>query len=308
MRVTPMMMEQQMMTQTQNAANVLDTAQEEEATGLPFQNPAQNPDSAVTTINLEAQIQQVSTYQTNQTNAQNQLNASADALNTMISALNQAQSLAVEASNATLTPTNEGDIGRQVTALQNTLMSAMNAQYNGVSLFAANPANLTGLVASGASIVNLPTTPTLAYTNLVSVGPAAAVAININGFEMGGATSAFQTTLTAMNDLSTALSTGAPMTSVAFANLQSVLSALQNAETGLTNEQGIVGGRLDEINTQKAQAGTWSTTLQTTLGTVDEVNLPNVTTQFATASQIMQAALQSASQVLNLNIWDMIRA
>lgn len=299
MRVTPMMMEQQMMTQTQNAANVLDTAQEEEATGLPFQNPAQNPDDAVNTVNLEAQLQQVAIYRTGQTNAENQLNATSDALTTMINVLNQAQSLAVSGGNATLTAQNEGDIEQQVLALQNTLVSAMNAQYNGVSLFAADPANLSGVVANANSVVNLPTFPTTAYANLIAIGPAASVAININGYESGASVSVLQTTLDAVNSLLAALPTG---------QTGAAITGLQTAETDLTDEQGIVGGRLDEINAQQSQADNWSTTLQATLGTVDQVNLPDVTTEFATASQIMQAALQSASQVLSLNLWDMIKA
>lgn len=299
MNITPLMTEQQVMRETQNAAKTLNTAQQEEATGLAFQTPAQNPDGAVTTVNLEAQIQRVSLYKTDQTNAKGQLNATANALQTMVNTMNQAQQLAVQGGNSTNSSTDEHDIASQVKALRSTLVSALNSQYNGVSLFAANPQALTASVATTTSVVNLPSSSSVApYTNVLSVGPAASVAINVNGFETGASVSVFQTALNAMNNLLTALPTG---------QTKSAIKSLKQAETGLTNEQGVVGGRLDQIQAQSAQASSWATTLKTTLGKADQANLPQVTTQFATAGQIMQASLQSTSKVLGLNLWNMIK-
>lgn len=296
LRITPLMTERSIVQQTTTAQDQLAKWQSQEASGLKFQSPNQDPVAAVTAMQLSNQLNQIKLWTSTQTDAKNTLNATNNALATMVTSLNHAASLAVAGKNPGLTASDRQALIQEAKSTLNNFTSALNAQFQGVSLFAANPNALTSAVSSSTTVTNVPPAGVAPYLHHGNIGPAATIASNINGFEQG-TTSVFQTALNSLNGLIKNLATGHTSASI---------TALQQSLGQITTEQTRIGGRLQEIASQKAQATNWSTTLQTTLNNTVQVNLPHVMTQLATSSQVYQAALQSGSQILNMNLWTLL--
>lgn len=283
---------QSLMLSAYNATqNTVSQEEIESSTNQQWMNPLQDPTGSATTLRNQQMSDQLTQWSQAQTDATSQLNATNQALSEMISTMQQAQQLATTGANATMTAADRSALAQQLTATQSNLVSALNTQWNGQSLFAANPQALTAPVATSTSITNVPAAGTTPYTQTVAIGPSTAVTTNLSGYT--GGQSSFQSALTAINQAITALQS----------NQSPNITAITTATTTLNGLQSQVGGTLAQVQTAQQATATWQTMVTTAKDNASQPNAANLATAITQNQNTLQDTLSVLKTSLSLNVW-----
>lgn len=190
-------------------ADALDQLNEQESAVLQQLNsgksvnaPSDNPAVLAAYIENQAAAGQDDQYSQSISSVQGGLQSADAALNTVVTSLGQAISLAAEGANGTLSSTERQALAAQVENLRQQVLLAANQSYQGVYLFggtasttppfAANSLSPSGVSYQGNNVVNS-----------IELAPGQTAAINVPGSQIfsNSAGNAFQ----ALNDLSNAL-------------------------------------------------------------------------------------------------------
>lgn len=296
---TPLSERTQVVQDTNVLQDQITQLQGEAASNQQYTEPDQAPSTVVASMTLSSELATAGWDTSNLTTASEVLSTTSGALENMVALVNQASSLAVQASNPTsdvpggleaMATTAEGYV-QQFAAL-------LNTQANGVSVFAG--ANPYSAVTQGTSLVNVPAPGSTAWAWQLPVESDVSVTVTANGYEPGivpGSTSIFQNTLGALQGLVSAINAHTP--SVAEAALNSVATQLNTLTT-------YMGAQQQNVATYTQQVATASTALQVDLTTNDGVNLPNVLSQMTADTTAYQAALQSTGALLQMSLWSHI--
>jgi len=300
MLITPVS-ESTLLTQQTNALQSnMSQLETEEATNQIYTAPDQAPSTVVASMNLSEGIAQAGWNQTNLTTANQVLQTTNQALQSMMDVFNQATALAVQASSQTQDI--PGVISSETATAQSLLdqfVSLLNTQSQGVSVFAASDAFAP--VATSTVVTNLPATGSTAWSWQIPIGNQTSVTVTANGFEPGivpTSTSIFQNALSALNLLVTAVQ--ANRSTTAESGLASVAAQINTLEA-------YMGAQQQNVQAFATDNATQTTALQTALATTDGPNLPSVLSQLTAESTSYQAALQSTNALLKMNsLWNVM--
>ena len=120
------------------------------SSGFAVQAPSDDPQQIAEALNFSNAITTGNQTTNNLTSAQNQLNQTDSALNTLTSILQSARQLAVQGASDTLSQTQLQDIGTQVDQLLGESINLANTQYNGVYIFGGTATNASAPVTAAA--------------------------------------------------------------------------------------------------------------------------------------------------------------
>ena len=133
--ISDLFIQQQMLLEIDSAQSAMTQTEEQLSSGYAFQTPSQNPTAAMQTMGLQQQLLQLQQLQTNVGMSQSYLTAADSALQTVTTALNSAQSVALGAVGSTATASQRAAAAQQVQAAIQELIQTANTQFDGRYLF-----------------------------------------------------------------------------------------------------------------------------------------------------------------------------
>jgi len=137
MRVDPNYLQELSTSISQSTANEA-TLTNELSSGLRVQNLSDDPTAAASALRLSSQVSRDSTFVQSASRETGVLQVADSALSEVVTQMTSAISLATQATNGTLTSTQQGAIALQLQGIQNEMLTLANTSYQGQYLFAGS--------------------------------------------------------------------------------------------------------------------------------------------------------------------------
>jgi flagellar hook-associated protein 3 FlgL len=279
-------------TQTQ-----MSKAQEQVSSGLAIQNVSDDPAAVAQIYEYQADIASTQQTQTNLTTAGSEVSAADTALQSAVQAVESAISLAAQGANSTETAQERSDLATQVSGLQQTLVSLSQTQVNGSYIFSGDQDSQPAYQLD-------PTQPD-GVQQLLPNDTATRLILDSNG-------SPIATALTARQIFDARDSSGNPTTGNVFAAISSLLtglqnndqtaitaatSALQSADSYLNGQLAFYGEASDRLQSASDLAQKFLTNEQSSLGQIQDANIPAAALALTQATTEQQAALSVEAKI-----------
>ena len=244
--------------------------------------PSDDPVGTVTALQTSSAISVNTQILSNINDATAWLSTADNTLNSAVTQLNQARTLAVQAQDGALDQSSLQAIAEQVDGIKQTVLGFANTQYNGRSIFAGT-ANGPAYDASGNY------TGTSAAIER-TVAPGVRLQVNVNGDTAFGAPGS--DVFTALTNLSTAISSGDPTA------ISTAMTALDTASQNVSSSLAGVGASEQRLNALKSQNSSDALTLQQNLSNVEAPDLTQATMQLQMQQNAYEAALAVTARVI----------
>jgi flagellar hook-associated protein 3 FlgL len=270
------------------AALAMQNAQEEVSTGKLFNNISQNPVAAVTSLSLQSLQNQITQYNANLAGLKSNLGAGSSALSSMSTLLDQANSIAVAASNGSQSTSAMTAYATQISSIEQSLVGLANTQGpDGQYVFGGQKNNAAPFTASGNTLTFNGDTNNVN----VEVGPGTTIPSNVD--ISGTMTTLFSHLEALKSDIQSGSTANISKTDLA--NIRSDINSVSQ-----TN--GAVGVTLDRVSQLTSENTTRLNDLTTTISNTDDANVAQAASQLQLAQNTYQAALSASSIGLNLGL------
>jgi flagellar hook-associated protein 3 FlgL len=248
-------------TELNSAQQNLNSATQQESTGLAINVPSDNPVGAQQVVGMQSLENSLNQYQTNLSAAKDVLTATSSALQTATTTMQSANTIAVQASNsATLDNKTKQDLIDQITTLQQSLVTTGNTQGpDGQYLFAGQSSSTQPFSVTSSGQL------TFAGDNkavTVQAGPNETVQTNVAGGQL------FTAAYTALSNLKSDLESGN-----ASAISSTDLNAVSSASSAFSNANGSVGATTDRVESLTAFNTQRITELTSSVSGIKNVNI-----------------------------------
>lgn len=306
MRITNNMISSQLTADINAAASRLFQKQRQIASAKRINAPSDDPLGASLSISLRASLAQLEQAQRNGDAAEARLQASGDRLETIHSAIGRIKDLALQGSSDTLSASD-----------RQSLLAAVNQQLEQI-LSAANGSSIDGYLFGGTQTTVTPFTATrdvngnitaVASNRLGIDGQVEAdlpggvtMVANVPGSTVFGAPVAgFSGIFPLLINVRDTLNTGtASDVAATLADLDQALDLVGGASTD-------VGSRISRVRELQQDAASGLLILKTRLSQTEDTDLAEASVEFQQAQTVYQAALASASRVLQTSLLDFLR-
>jgi len=158
-------------------------AMAELSTGRRVQAPSDDPSATADVINVHWQSAQMDQYAQNVNNLQGLLQTADATMSSVITSLNQAISVGVQAGDSTLSPANRGTLATQLQNISKQILTLSNTSYQGTYIFAGTKSNQPAYVANPLS-PNGVTYQGNTNSNSVEVAPGQSINMNVPGTQL----------------------------------------------------------------------------------------------------------------------------
>lgn len=290
MRITNSFLQQRVLRDLQGNLSQLATAQSQVATGKRFTRVSEAPLDGAQVMYAERGLRGIEQYRRNSAAARSRTDAEESVLNQVTDLLARAKEIALQEGSATSTTQTRSAAKAEVDRLIEQVIQLGNTQVNNEFIFA------------GHMVSTSPFTPGGIYqgddgARQTEIGQGYTVTTNHTGRELFVNSGV----LTSLQALSTELGSGTPETvgqtafalDGAFNNTQSLLS---------TN-----GARVRQIDSALANADALETNLDLRIAELQGIDIEEATTRFVGLQTTLQAAMLSASRLLNTTLTDYLR-
>jgi flagellar hook-associated protein 3 FlgL len=241
-----------------NTTSSLQQIEQQLATGKQLLQPSDNPTQYASAQVLNAQNSAVSNDLLLAQQVQAQLSTADGALSNVSNAISSALSIATQGSDATTSTAQMATLGTQVQSILQQVLGEANSQYGGTYLFSGNQVQAPPYDSSGNYAGD-------SGSNSVTFSNGTKIQTNFDGRAIFGDTSSGL--ISTLTSLASALQSG---------NQAAVASALPQLQTALANiasSRGTLGINLQSANNLVTDATTQSTTLQTQISNLVDVNV-----------------------------------
>ncbi len=275
-------------------------AQEQVSSGLQLQNVSDNPSAIAQIYEYQAGIASTQQTQTNLSTATSEVSAADTALQSAVQIVENAISLAAEGASSTQTAQGNANLAQQVGELQQTLVSLSQTQVNGSYIFSGDqdtqPAyQLDPAQPEGVQNLLPGDTSTRAILDPNGVPIATALtAQQIFDAQDGNGNPAAGNVFNAINSLLTGLQNNNQ------AAITQSVSALQSASGYLNGQLEFYGETADRLQTASDLAQKFLTNEQSSLGQVQDANIPAAALALTQATTEQQAALSVEAKIQQL--------
>jgi flagellar hook-associated protein 3 FlgL len=286
--------------------------EEQIATGSTINQPSDNPAGTYEVMTLNASVARAQQYVSNANNGLGWLQEGVSTVNQAISVL-QGVAQAVESISGNALSGQQAaitGIADQITSAQQQLAGLANTQYDGQYIFSGTsskaPFDSTGAYVG---------TPESTYPTR-TVAPGTQVQIAITGDQVFGSSSSPTPPTTGSIQSSAAsglLGTNGLLAQISGAldaqnvsGAESLLPAVQSFLSKMENAAAQLGADYQNMQAFSQQATATQQALQNQLGAVQNVNLPQVSTQLAEAQQAYQQALWATAQTAQTSLADFL--
>lgn len=301
MRITSQMTTASVLSSINNVQNQLATTQEQLSTGLSINQPSDNPYGASLAIQLKNDLHNLGNYQSNVTDGTAWASAADTSLTNVMSMLQRAQELTIQASNGDESSTDLSATADEIDQLAAAMKQEANAQYNGQYVFSGTAtgtapySNSTGDVFQG-------NTGSVQRT----IGPNSSLQVNVDvsGLLGSGSSAAdgklLDTLRTIASDMRSGNSAGiADLSNNQLNNLQGSLNSLEQLQANVgavQNRLSMASTRIQGLQNSDTQA----------LSNDEDVNMAQAMTTFSNQQAAFTAALKAGANIVQSSLMDFL--
>lgn len=301
MRITTQMTTTGVLANINNVQQQLATTQQQLSTGLSINQPSDNPYGASLAIQLKNDLQNLGNYQSSVTDGTAWSSAADTSLTNVMSMLQRAQELTIQASNGDESATDLSATADEIDQLADAMKQEANAQYNGQYIFSGT-ATGTAPYSTATGDVFQGNTGSIQRT----IGPNSNLQVNVDisgllGSGSGAADGKLLDTLrTVAADMRSGNSTGvADLSSNQLSNLQNSLNSLEQLQANV----GAVQNRLSMASTRIQGLQNSDTAA---LSNDEDVNMAQAMTTFSNQQAAFTAALRAGANIVQSSLMDFL--
>lgn len=274
----------------------IQTDEQEIATGQTVNLPSDDPAAAATLVQNTSQTSEVDQFERSLGSVQGEMQNADSALNSVISALQQAITLGTEGANGTVNAADRAAIATQVQGIQSQLLGLANLTYQGTYVFAGT-ASLTQPYVQDSSSPSGVTYQGNSGVNTVTLGNDFSLQTNLPGSELfsSSGTDMFQS----IQDLITSLQSGT--------NIGTAVTEVGDSLNAIDTARVFYGNALNQLNSQQAYLSSQTQQLAQEQNTIDAADLPNVISNLTTGQVSLEATLETIGQTSQTNLFDYLR-
>jgi flagellar hook-associated protein 3 FlgL len=262
------------------------------SSGLSIQSLQDNPVAVAQSALLASQIDQADTFVQSATGVGSMMQVADSTLGGVVTQINQALSLAVEANNGTQNASNNASVAQSLSGILSEVVSLANTSYQGQYLFSGSQGSVQPFTLNTAAVP--PTATYAGDTNVqtVEVPGGQKLPINLPGSSVFG--SGTTGIVGALSQLIGDISSGAST-----ASLTTDTAALTTALGQLSDQRQTLDSSLSRLNSASTFAQTSESQLVVAQGTLVSANPEEVATQLSSAETQHQALLSVINNLGN---------
>jgi len=270
-----------------------DQAIQELSTGLKVNQPSDNPAAVAGYIVNSAQASAVNTYLSNISTLQGSMQEADSSLNSVVTALSQAISLAVEGANSTMNASDRAALAQEVNGIQQQILGYANDSFQGNYLFAGTAVKTQPFVADSSSSSGVSYVGNTGVNN-VDIGDGQTVPTNLPGSQLFTAPGAdvFQ----ALADLSTALTSNT--------NIPAAENEVQTAFNYINSQRTFYGATLSRLNTATTFLNEESVQLSQEENNLVGADMATAASQLTQAETDLDASLAAGGKISQYSLLD----
>ncbi|MFY9911291.1 MAG: flagellar hook-associated protein 3 [Candidatus Sulfotelmatobacter sp.] len=274
----------------------IQTDEQEIATGQTVNLPSDNPAAAASLVQNASQTSEADQFERSLGSIQGEMQDADSALNSVITALQQAITLGTEGANGTVNAADRNAIATQVEGIQSQLLGLANLTYQGNYVFAGTASQTTPYVLNSSSPSGV-TYQGNSGVNTVTLGNDFSLQTNLPGTELFSAsgTDMFQS----IQDLITSLQSGS--------NIGTAVTEVGNSLNAIDTARVFYGNALNQLNSQQTYLSSQTQQLTQEQNTIDAADLPNVISNLTNGQVSLQATLETIGQTSQTNLFDYLR-
>ncbi|MGZ4312993.1 MAG: flagellar hook-associated protein FlgL [Solirubrobacteraceae bacterium] len=301
MRITTQMTTAGVLANINNVQNQLATTQQQLSTGLSINQPSDNPYGASLAIQLKNDMAGLGNYQSSVTDGTAWASAADTSLTNVMSMLQRAQELTVQASNGDQSATDLSSTADEIDQLADAMKQEANAQYNGQYIFSGTATNTQPYASSTGDTFQ---GNTGAITRTIGPNSNLQVNVDISGL-LGSGTGAadgklLDTLRTIASDMRSGNSTGiADLSNNQLTNLQNSLNSLEQIQANVgavQNRLTLAGTRIQGLQNSDTAA----------LSNDEDVNMAQAVTAFSSEQAAFTAALRAGANIVQSSLMDFL--
>lgn len=265
------------------------------ATGSSINKPSDNPAGAAELIKINDLSAQVDSFQHSISNLSGQFSTADSTFSSVVTALQRAVSLGVEAANGTLSDADRAAVATELGGIQSQLLSLANTAYQGQYIFAGT--------STAQPFVVDPTQPSgVRYTgntgtNSVTIGAGYQLQVNVPGSQIFNGTGADM--FLAINDLITSVENNT--------GIGGTVNEVNGALSYISNQRVFYGNALNQTQSQQTYLNTQSLSLSQQLNTVGGANVAAVASQLVNDQTAQTAALEAIGKTPQSSLFDYLK-
>jgi flagellar hook-associated protein 3 FlgL len=301
-RITNSMVTGTTLNDINSALGALQRTSDEMSSGKTILEPSDNPYGASRVIDLQSQLDGLSSYASNAQEGISWETTSSAAMANMASVVQRVREMLVQASNSTYNQGDRDNLATEVEQLTEQVKQDANTQYAGQYVFAGT-ATTTAPYQSGAEDKYQGGTGTITR----AVGPASSVTVNtqISSLLGNGKGAADGKLLDVMRTIAEHLRGG---TSEDLAALNS--TDLNNVETNmeaLTELQATAGSATDQLQMATSHIEGLQASITQSLSNTEDANIAKVSIEFSTQQAGFEAALRAGATIIQESLLNFLQ-
>ncbi|MFY9741993.1 MAG: flagellar hook-associated protein 3 [Candidatus Sulfotelmatobacter sp.] len=274
----------------------IQTDEQEIATGQTVNLPSDDPSAAAALVQNASQTSEADQFERSLGSIQGEMQNADSALNSVVTALQQAITLGTEGANGTLNADDRQAIAAQVQGIQSQLLGLANLTYQGSYVFGGT-ANQSAPYVLNTSSPSGVTYQGNSGVNTVTLGNDFSLQTNLPGTQLFSAsgTDMFQS----IQDLITGLQSGSGI-GTAVNEVSSSLNSIDTARVFYDNG-------LNQLNSQQTYLSSQTQQLAEAQNSIEAADLPEVISNLTSGQVSLQATLETIGQTSQTNLFDYLK-
>jgi flagellar hook-associated protein 3 FlgL len=301
-RITPAMVSSATLADLSSTLSSLERSTEELSSGRTILEPSDNPYGASRVIDLQSQLDGLSSYESAAQSGIAWENTASTALSGINTSVQRIRELVLQAANGTNSQTSLNAIAMQIEQLTEGIKQDANVQYAGEYVFSGT-STTTAPYQQGENDEYQGNAETLART----VGPTATLTIstNISTLLGNGAGAEDGKLLDTLRTIAANIRTGTPeaIAEVAGANLKSLDANMQT----LSDLQATAGSTIDQLQTALTRSEDLQESITAALSSTEDANVATVSIAYANEQAAYQAALHASATIIQQSLLNFLQ-
>jgi flagellar hook-associated protein 3 FlgL len=284
-----------------NVQTQMANTQQQLSTGLRINQPSDDPYGSSLAIQLKNDMQGLSNYNNAVTDGTAWTSAADTSLTNVMSMLQRAQELTVQASNGAESPTDLSSTADEIDQLADAIKQEANTQYNGQYIFSGTATNTQPYASSTGDVFQ---GNTGAVTRQIGPGASLQVNVDLSGVLGSGSSASDSKLLDTLRSISADMRSGnssgvADLSSNQLTNLQNSLNSLEQVQANVgaaQNRLTLAGDRIQGLQNSDTAA----------LSNDEDVNMAQAVTTFSSEQAAFTAALKAGANIVQSSLMDFL--
>lgn len=265
------------------------------ASGHRISRPSDDPAGAGVLVDVLSQGEQIDIYTKNGSTLQSNLQLADSTLSSVVTALQRATTLGINAANAPLSATDRAAIAQELQGIRDQVLSLANTSSQGSYLFAGTNSTTAPFVADAASPSGVTYTGNL-QTNAVTISDGYSIQTNVPGSTLflnadGNIFQSLQNLITAVQSNS---------------GIEGASNAVSQARLTLSAQRVFYGNAMNQLAANANVLRNESTQLSNRENSLAAADLAKIATQLVTLQTSENAVLAAASKTMGSSLFDFL--